>query len=143
MINHQVEYYKNGNIKEECWKNAHGWYHREDGPAYIKYYNNGKIMERTWFSDGELHRIDGPAYESFADDGYVKIWYKNGLCHNDDGPAFILFDRNDNIVQSKWWWNDHIIDNEIRNIFGYLPHCLTKDQIIILKLSLPEKYFTQ
>lgn len=57
--------------KTKEWRNAAGYYHREDGLPAVEYPNGDKY----WWINGQLHRTDGPAAE-FA--GGEEYWYLEG-----------------------------------------------------------------
>jgi hypothetical protein len=76
-----------------AWRDDHGKYHREDGPARIDL--NGT---QYWYWHGWLHREDGPAEIEL--NGTQK-WYRNGKQHRDDGPAEIEPDGT-----QRWYQND-------------------------------------
>lgn len=45
-------YYENGNVLYIEYK-VNGYFHREDGPAYIDYYENGNVWEEEYWLNGE------------------------------------------------------------------------------------------
>ena len=51
----QMEIDRNGT---KIWRNPHGQYHCEDGPAV-----EGTDGTKYWFINGRCHREDGPAIE--------------------------------------------------------------------------------
>lgn len=60
------------------WKNSQGYYHREDGPAYIAASANGLIM---WCINGEFHRLNGPAVTHHNG---KEEWWVNGYHCTDE-----------------------------------------------------------
>ena len=61
------------------YRNAHGAYHRLDGPAIIR-----RDGSQSWYKDGDLHREDGPALIYMHGEEH---WFYNGARHRIDGPA--------------------------------------------------------
>jgi len=47
-----IEFYENGNKKEEFWSNKEGMQHRENKYSLILYDQDGNITKQTWFKDG-------------------------------------------------------------------------------------------
>jgi antitoxin component YwqK of YwqJK toxin-antitoxin module len=94
--------YLNGNIWYKEYR-LNGFYHREDGPAYIVYYNNGSVKREVYFIDG--------------------------LYYREDGPAIIYYDENGNITYEKYylgqnelteeeWFSQLSIENKLKIAFG-------------------------
>lgn len=67
---------------------------------------------------------------------------KNNKYHCEDGPAIIsdsCFINNKPVC--LWLWNGHHITDIVKNLFGYLPDKLNKEQQVLLKLNIPLDYF--
>ncbi len=128
-----IQYYKNGNKKEEQWwkdnkrhredgsariiyyengnKWREEWYkddkrHREDEPASIEYYENGNKCVEEWHKDDKIHREYGPAMIRYSRSGikWEEQWYKDGELHREYGPALIYYYTNGR-KKIKWWYN--------------------------------------
>jgi antitoxin component YwqK of YwqJK toxin-antitoxin module len=71
--------YSDGSFKRE-WKNAHGLFYREDGPAIISYRSDGSIEWEHFYLNGVEHREVGPAEILYYPNGSIKIerFYLNG-----------------------------------------------------------------
>lgn len=71
--------------------------------------------------------------------GLIKqVWTnKEGQCHRWDHPAVILYTKAGKIYRQVWWWNRININPIIKKLFGKIPHELSKDQLILLKLNVP------
>jgi len=50
------------------WMDKKGYWHREDGPAYISH-----CGDLYWYNHGQYHREDGPAIEEC--NGRKEWWY--------------------------------------------------------------------
>jgi hypothetical protein len=61
----QVEF-----ISGDVWILKNGFFHKEDGPAFISRYGG-----KEWYKEGKYHRFDGPAYEGVNG---TKFWYIEG-----------------------------------------------------------------
>ena len=95
MENVEKLYYKNGNIKKECWyKNDK--LHKDNELAIIEYDENGNIESEYWYKNNEWHRDNGPAIIYHYENGNIKseYWYKNGKYHRDNGPTIIKYSEN-------------------------------------------------
>ena len=49
------KYYKNGQLKIECYFKNNS-YHRKNGPAIICYYESGNKEDEYWYENGIPHR---------------------------------------------------------------------------------------
>lgn len=59
-----IEYYDDGVIRKEEWRNEKNCYHRENGPAVICYNEDGSITAKVYYYDGRIHRVDGEAFSN-------------------------------------------------------------------------------
>ncbi len=72
------------------WRDEHGEFHRDDGPAVIE-----ADGTQRWFQHGWLHRDDDPAVIYASG---MRIWYQHGKLHRDDGPAQMQ------LSGTRSWW---------------------------------------
>lgn len=137
-----VAYYESGQISDEQWMTRGRW-HRKNGPAIIKYYKSGRIRDEQWMIHGHFHRDNGPAIIEYYENGQIdfKIWLLNGKRHWPIAPAFIKYDEKGNMTIQEYWWNGYNITDFVKKIFGNIPEKITKEEQILLKLSLPDNYF--
>lgn len=170
---HHKKYFECDKLMEEWWLNDEGDYHREDGPALIKYFSNRAIQLERWYLDGKTHRDnDLPAEIEYAEDGTIlsQYWVINAQYHRYGGPAILINDCYGNIIQKCWlinnryhredgpamvnylldrsiiydyYLNDNKITDFVKKIFGYVPDELTKDQAVLLKLSIPCDFYNK
>ena len=97
-IKKSILYYDNGNIRDEWWhkEGDRDYWHKEDGPAFIRYYLSGEKELEAWWVDDERHKIDGPACIFYDPDGTIidkEYWINN-------------------IGLTKEQWEDHPIRQE-------------------------------
>lgn len=101
----------------ECYTvNNWGNFHTDTyKPSAVFYNTYGHMVKMAWHDNGNLHRIDKPAVIEFYVEGKVR--------------------------SKKYYYNNHDITDIVENLFGYIPDELSKDQSILLKLSLPPECF--
>lgn len=90
----KIEYYDNGRVWTESWRNEAEHLHRLDGPAFQSWYENGQLMQKLWFIDGEFHRLDGPAYQGWTETGQLEDeeWYINGVEYETETEYLVAVD---------------------------------------------------
>lgn len=131
MIKYYIDYYDNKQICSEYWYLNDGIYHREDGPALIHYYNN-----ETLFPNDNQFDI----CHSQNNHVYYESWFINGHHHRENGPAFICYNYDGQVSFKEYWINDHKITDFVEKLFGDIPDKLSKEQQVLLKLSLSRHY---
>jgi antitoxin component YwqK of YwqJK toxin-antitoxin module len=94
---------------DKKWFDKNSDYHREDGPAHIEYYKNGNIKNEDYFINGINHREDGPAYTVYYENGNIefKDYYLNGTEHKKYIPSQVDYNEDNSlksefIINKKW-----------------------------------------
>ena len=93
-MNPERTYFKNGQIRTECWRTEDGVWHRIDGPAHRWWYKNGQLHLEDWYINGIHHRIDGPTIQSWLENGQLdhEAWYINGVYYHTESEFLIAVD---------------------------------------------------
>ena len=78
------EYYDNGIIESEEYRNDDNEKHRIDGPAVIIYNKNGDIKMELYYVNDIFHRENGPAYinYNFLHGGLIYGWAFNNKVYS-------------------------------------------------------------
>ena len=103
-----VEYWDNGKIRCEMWRNEKGQYHREGGlPSLTWWFESGNKEHESYRVNGKRHRLDGPA---------LTWWYKSGKkeceSYRVNGKYLTKEDwENHPLVQG--YWADKAINKEV------------------------------
>jgi antitoxin component YwqK of YwqJK toxin-antitoxin module len=73
-----------------------------------QFYPNGSLEHQAWFLNGYFHNEEGPAFISYHENGNIEkqVWCFNGKYHNEDGPADIGYYEDGKIRYQEWWIND-------------------------------------
>jgi hypothetical protein len=104
------EYYPNGQIMSEEYRNDKGELHNDNGPALYEWYQSGQIKYVKYHVNGRRHNANGPAYREWHRSGQMmyEVYCVNGLWHNANGPA------------CRWWYESGQILCEAYYINGQL-----------------------
>lgn len=71
-----TKHFNDGSYVEYYHKKGNDLYwHREDGPAFIRYNKNGSIRYEEYWINSKLHREDGPANIRYNPDGSIEYNY--------------------------------------------------------------------
>ena len=94
------EFWGNGKIKSEEFRNQHGIRHHAAGPAVRVWHENGQIAYEMYYLNGELHTAAGLAYRSWHENGQLacEAYYLNGKLHNESGPAIREWCENGQLI---------------------------------------------
>lgn len=126
-------------------RNDKGLIHSTESPAVFIYGNDGLLYHELWFFNGNQFNITGgPSHISYYKTGKIlcHMWTdKNGLHHREKYPAIVAYTKTGKIYRRMYWWNGVNITPTIKSLFKKVPNELSKNQIILLKLSLPDKFY--
>lgn len=144
-MNHYVSRYNDSTVGIEYWKNDADKYHRENGPAIIDYYDTGEIHMEQWYINDSIHRDNAPAIIKYDKKGHKigYMWWNHGLRHREDGPAVMCYNEDGECIEKEYFWNYNKITDFVEKLFGCVPNELSKDQVVLLKLSLPAECFVK
>jgi antitoxin component YwqK of YwqJK toxin-antitoxin module len=101
------EFWDNGNIRKEEFRNQNGNWHKEDGPACRRWYENGQLEFEEYRWNGKLHNESGPAFRQWRENGKLDIeyYYQNGKWHNAAGPACRYWYANGQLESEAYYLN--------------------------------------
>ena len=69
------EFWSNGNILSEEFRNRNGEWHNDAGPAIRRWYENGQLAYEFYYLHGKSHNAAGPAYRE---------WHENGVLESEE-----------------------------------------------------------
>lgn len=107
-----VEYYENGNVKNEAWYKEGKLHRNGNHPAFIEYFpssslkNKGNRKQERWYKEGELHNDeDFESVIEYGDLGCLRsVWYRNGKKHRgNDDPAEIIYNNIGDKLEERWF----------------------------------------
>lgn len=115
-----------------------GFPHREDKPAIIEYYKNGTVMAKHWKYNDNYLRVNGSSLVTYHKNGRIKneAWLDGDTYHRLEAPTLITYDENGNVIDKQYWWHGKNINKYVLKIFGNIPNELTKEEQVLIKVSL-------
>lgn len=145
MTTNNLSYYIDGTFESQ-WRDDDGLLHRDnDLPAVIVYNANGNVVMHRYYNHGQRHRINNPAIIDYYQNKQVRSeqWLVHDNCHRVNAPAYMDYDMDGNVKNKAYWWNNVRITDIVSELFGNVPTELSKEQIVLLRLSLPEECLTE
>ena len=103
-----------GRIRKE-FRNKHGEYHNDNGPAITFYEPDGVgLIRMDYYFNGVLHRLDGPARIVFDENNNVirHEYYFCGIKFNGNSPSVIWFDKDGRVSCEERYVNGKLNDHE-------------------------------
>lgn len=107
LLKTKEEYYTEGVLMQEVWYENENRISRKDAPARIRYYR-GEIDSEEWYENGEPHRENNEPAKTYylsPDKIISQEWYKHGKRHRLHGPAKVVYDRNQNVIEERYFFN--------------------------------------
>ncbi len=123
IMNPEISYYENGQIKQEIWCDKKHKLHRLDQPAFRLWNQDGVLIKEEWYKDDKLHRINGAAFKQWYENGNLKYeeWFQDNKCHRLDGPAYQEWDQKRELILELWKINGVDKTKEINKFIEKYP----------------------
>ena len=102
------EFWSNGKLKREEFRNRNGERHNAAGPSFRSWRENGRLSYEAYDLNGKLHNESGPAYCMWDENGQLRreSYWLNGKLHNAAGPAVRRWHENGQLERESYYLND-------------------------------------